>query len=118
MADAFTDYDAARLPGAVVAYLDARDAQRYDEAAAVFAADAVVLDEGRTHEGRAAIAEWIAQSSTEWSYTSTRLGQQLVDERHVNVLVRIDGNFPGGTATLRYRFELDGGLVRHLAIGS
>jgi hypothetical protein len=32
------------------------------------------------------------------------------------VQVRLDGNFPGGTVTLRYRFDLRAGLIDRLAI--
>lgn len=45
----------------------------------------------------------------------TRIGQ-LVEGDRVEVLVRLDGNFPGGTVTLRHCFELAGGAIRALTI--
>ncbi len=116
MTEAFTDYRSDLLPQTVVAYLDARDEQRHAEAAALFAPNATVLDDGNTYEGIANISAWIEGSSTEYTYTSTRIGQYIADDQHTNVLVRLDGNFPGGTVTLRYQFHLDGDTIQRLAI--
>lgn len=116
MTDPVTDYQPSALPEVVVAYLDARDDQRHDDAAATFAADATVLDDGRTYRGIEEIRNWIGRSSIEFTYTGTRIGQQTPDGTHTTVRVRIDGNFPGGTATLQYRFDHDGRRITHLAI--
>ena len=112
----FTDYRSDQLPKVVVGYLDAHDEQHYAAAAAHFAPDATVLDNGNTHEGIAAIRGWIQDSATEYTYTSTRIGQQIADEKHANVRIRLDGSFPGGTVTLHYQFELAGDTIRRLAI--
>lgn len=116
MTDTFTAYDPATLPTPVVVYLDAHDENRHTDAAAVFATDSTVLDDGNTYEGIEAITAWIERSSTEYTYASTRIGQHVTDESHPVVQIRLDGNFPGGTVTLRYRFELQGGLISRLAI--
>ncbi|MFC8531328.1 nuclear transport factor 2 family protein [Nocardia sp. NPDC057227] len=110
-----TDYDPATLPAPVLTYLDARDADRHADAAAVFAPDATVVDDGHTYGGVDAIGEWIGRSSTEFRYTSTRLGQR-VEPHGADLRVRVDGDFPGGTVTLGYRFELAEGRIRHLTI--
>lgn len=115
MTGTFTDYDARALPAAVVAYLDARDANRHADAAALFASDATVTDDGTTFDGLAAITAWIENSSTEFDYTTTRLGY-TTDGASTTVLTRIDGNFPGGTVHLLHRFETDGGTIRRLLI--
>ncbi|MFC8921833.1 nuclear transport factor 2 family protein [Cellulosimicrobium sp. NPDC057127] len=116
MHDTCTAYDPTSLPRAVVAYLDARDENRHDDATAVFAPDATVLDDGGTYSGTDEIRAWVARTSTEYTYTSTRIGQDAADDSRAVVLVRLDGDFPGGTVTLRYQFELRDGLVRRLAI--
>ncbi|GAA4867567.1 nuclear transport factor 2 family protein [Serinicoccus chungangensis] len=104
------------LPGLVRAYLTARDTGRYADASALFAPDAVVEDDGRTHTGIDAVSEWVIESATAVEHTTTLLGHTVVDDRTVDVLVRIDGAFPGGTATLRQRFLTDYGVIRHLTI--
>lgn len=116
MNDAFTDYDPTTLPAPIVAYLDARDENRHAVASAAFASDATVLDDGNTYDGSDAISAWIEHSSSEYTYTSTRVGQRVTDATHAVVQVRLDGNFPGGTVTLRYQFELASGLIGRLAI--
>jgi hypothetical protein len=117
MTETFTDYRADDLPDVVVAYLDARDAQQHAAEAAAFAPDATVIDDGHTYEGIDAITAWIEGAASEFTYTSTRLGQHVVDPDHVDVVIRIDGNFPGGTATLRQRFEVADGRITRLEIG-
>ncbi len=116
MHGAYTAYDPTTLPSAVVTYLDARDENRHDDATAVFAPDATVLDDGRTYSGTDEVRTWIATTSTAYTYTSTRIGQDAADDSRAVVLVRLDGNFPGGTVTLRYQFALRDGLVTRLAI--
>ncbi|MFF2083766.1 nuclear transport factor 2 family protein [Nocardia sp. NPDC058176] len=116
MTETFPEYLPAALPDVVTAYLDARDAQRHTDATAVFATDATVRDDGNTYEGIDAISTWIAHSSTEYTYTSTRVGQRIIDDTHTTVQVRLDGDFPGSTVTLRYQFEHVDGLITRLAI--
>lgn len=113
----FTTYDPARLPGSVLAYLDARDAAHFDEAANLFTPDAIVEDDGRTYRGAGEIHEWIAQSTTEFDYTATRLSQCEDDAARFAVKVRLDGNFPGGTVTLTYQFQIGARGIERLAIG-
>lgn len=112
----FSAYDPTRLPAPVTGYLDARDEDRHSNARALFAPDATVLDDGRTYQGIDEIGAWIARSSSEYEYTSTRVGQRADDAEHVDVQIRLDGNFPGGTVTLRYQFELAKGLITRLEI--
>lgn len=116
MTDTFTAYEPAALAAPIVTYLDAHDENRYADAAALFASDATVLDDGNTYEGLAAITAWIERSSSEYTFTSTRTGQQIIDEHHAVVQVRLDGSFPGGMVTLRYQFTLRGALIGRLAI--
>ena len=115
-ADTFADYDPTTLPAPVVAYLDARDRGHRADASAAFAPDATVVDDGSTYEGSDAIGAWIAQSSSEYTYTSSRIGQRTTDPTHAVVQIRLDGDFPGGTVTLRYQFELRRGLISRLEI--
>lgn len=116
MTDTFAPYDPADLPAAVLAYLEARDDGDHDDAVDTFAPDAHVQDDGRTYDGLDAVATWIAQSSSEYTYTVTRTGQQLGEDGDVTLQVRLDGTFPGGTVTLRYRFQLEDDLISRLVI--
>ena len=115
MTDTFADYDPTALPAPVLAYLD-RD--KDPAGAGLFAPDARVHDDGHEYVGKDAIREWIATVSTEYEYTKTRLGQKVSDPDRVALLIRLDGNFPGGTATLQYRFSLRDDLICNLTIAA
>lgn len=116
MTDAYTPYDPTLLPSPVVAYLDARDAHRHVDATAAFSPSALVIDDGRSYRGLDAISAWITTSSTEFTYTSTRLDQRVDGTGRAVVRVRLDGNFPGGTVVLRHGFDLAAGRIERLVI--
>ena len=116
MMNDFAPYDPARLPAVALGYLDAHDEGDHRDARTFFAPDATVVDDGRTYRGIGEIAAWIERSSGEYEYTSTRIGQRRDDDAHVVVQIRLDGNFPGGTVTLRYQFELRDDRISRLAI--
>lgn len=117
MTDEYSAYDPELLPEPVLAYLDAHDEARHEDAASTFASGATVLDDGRTYRGIDEIDEWIRRPSGEFEYAATRIGQLCADQTHTTVQIRLDGTFPGGTVTLRYRFELAEGKIMHLSIG-
>lgn len=116
MENNFTPYDPTRLPQPVLGYLDAHDENRYHDACVFFTPDATVVDDGNTYRGIEEIAAWLERSSSEYEYSSTRIGQCLEDEEGAVVQIRLDGTFPGGTVTLRYQFELSENGISRLAI--
>lgn len=116
MTNDFAPYDPALLPAPALGYLDAHDEGRHRDARTFFASDATVVDDGNTYRGIEEIAAWIEQSSSEYEYTSSRIGQRQEDDTRVTVQIRLDGDFPGGTVTLRYQFELDSDGISRLAI--
>ncbi len=116
MTTEITAYDPTRLPAPVLSYLDARDENRHADARVLFAPAATVLDDGRTYQGTDEIGAWIERSSDEYEYTATRIGQRTDDELSITVQIRLDGNFPGGTVTLRYQFELEEDQITRLEI--
>jgi hypothetical protein len=109
-----TSWDA--LPTVVTAYLTAHEARDVDTAINSFTADAAVTDEGHTVHGRAAIGTWLADAGSEYTFTTRFTGATTADPTHVDVLQRLEGDFPGGVADLHYRFALDGDLISRLVI--
>lgn len=102
------------LPEPIAAYFDA-DAQDGPTVARCFTPDGCVLDEGRTHVGRAAIEAWKTHASAQYTYTATphtleRQGRAVV------VTALVAGDFPGSPVDLRYRFTLQRGKVATLEI--
>ena len=116
---AFSRYKADVLPPAIVRYLGAQaDTGNRELLVDVFATDASVTDEGITHRGRDAIRRWLATAATEFTYTTTLIGQRSDETDRWTVLARIDGNFPGGTANLRFQFAVQADEITELVIAA
>ena len=102
------------LPKAIADYFSA-DKEDSESLAQCFTPDAVVTDERRSYNGRAAIRQWKADSTTKYTYTSVPLTMERTGGRTV-VTSRVTGNFPGSPVDLRYFFELDGDKIAALEI--
>jgi hypothetical protein len=106
---------AIELPAVIARYF-AEDAKEGPEhVAQCFTDTAVVTDEGRSHEGRSAIAEWKASASTQYSYTVEPFAIVGDGDRLV-VTSRVAGNFPGSPVDLRYIFKVEGEHIAALEI--
>ncbi|ODN72105.1 nuclear transport factor 2 family protein [Methylobrevis pamukkalensis] len=103
------------LPPPIAAYFAADSAGA--GVADCFAPTGAVKDEGRTHVGRAAIARWKAEASSQYDYVSEPVA---VEENGEQVLVtsRVTGNFPGSPVDLRYRFVVAADGIVRLEIGA
>ncbi|MFF3378536.1 nuclear transport factor 2 family protein [Streptomyces sp. NPDC002680] len=110
------DIAPSALPETITRYLAAHRA--HDTAAAItaFTGDATVTDDGRTYEGIAAIERWLGRAATEFTYTVELTGAQRTDAARFVAVQHLEGDFPGGTVDLRYRFALRGGLIERLVI--
>ena len=93
------------------------DAQRdIDSLVELFTADATVVDDGVSRHGTAEIGAWQSGQASEYTYTKTVLGSESVAADRYLVTARLEGNFPGGTADLRYEFSIEGDRISHLII--
>jgi hypothetical protein len=107
---------ADNTPEVVTRYLKAADAKDSAALAACFSAEGTVLDEGHTYRGHEQIIGWREHSVSRWEYTTTLLGSEPVSAEEYRVHVRVEGNFPGGTADLTYSFTIHDQLVTALTI--
>jgi SnoaL-like domain len=108
---------APATPPVVTRYLKAANAGDAQGCAGCFTADGVVLDEGVTHRGHAAIADWRTATAAKWTYTTTVTGVREPDAGgEFRLDVRIEGDFPGAVADLTFGFVLDGDLITALRI--
>lgn len=80
-----------------------------------FALDAVVRDEGKTHQGRAAIQQWQEESAKAYDATSEPFAAEDKDGQLV-VSSRVSGNFPGSPVNLSFAFRLAGDQIVELEI--
>ena len=107
----------AELPHVVRAYLTAHGAGDAEAAARTFTPRAVVVDQGRTFTGAEEVLGFLRTAGSEFTYTSTVLGARREDDDQWVVAVRLEGNFPGGVATVDHRFRVTGELISELTIG-
>lgn len=112
----FPDDLPADLPGAVRAYLAAQTARDAEAAVRACTPDVVVLDDGHTYRGPDDLRRFVTEAGSEFTYTTTLLGAERVDDTHWVVTHHLEGDFPGGVVDLRYRFALEGGLIAELVI--
>ena len=107
----------ASTPAEVVRRYFALDAERDVEAiVALFDDDATVVDEGETRHGTTEIRAWQLGPASRYRYTTEILGTvALTPDRYV-VTGRLTGNFPGGTAELKWDFTVAAGRICGLVI--
>ena len=104
------------LPGAVRRYQDAHDHRATETALSAFTPDATVTDENRTHQGSDQIRRWLDTAATEFTYTRTFVEAEQTSPSTWVVVNHLEGDFPGGSVDLRYRFTLTGDLISDLTI--
>ena len=100
----------------ITRYFTADQRRDVDAIVALFTADAVVVDEGQTWRGVAAIRSWQDGPASRYQYTTAVTSTERTGEDTYLVTGRLTGNFPGGTADLRWRFTVEGDLIRRLEI--
>ncbi|GAA1437726.1 hypothetical protein GCM10009616_39970 [Microlunatus lacustris] len=111
-----TTVQPAQLPSTIRAYLAAHAAGEADAAVRTFAPTAVVVDEGRTFRGTAEVLDFLRHAGGAFTYTTELVGAERIDDVRWVAVNRLEGNFPGGVAELRYRFTLAGDLIAELVI--
>ncbi len=102
------------LPEPIAAYFEA-DRRGGDAVARCFTNDGVVMDEGRTHTGLAAIEAWKAAASAQYSYVAEPFALEKKDRKYI-VTSRVTGDFPGSPVDLRFAFTLERGKIASLEI--
>lgn len=102
------------LPKPIASYF-AADKVESESVARCFVPDGTVKDEGRTYVGRAAIAQWKAEASAKYEYTSEPFAAEQQGAMTI-VTSRLTGNFPGSPVNLRYFFRLSEDKIASLEI--
>lgn len=105
------------LPDAIEAYFSADKTGNAQAVAEVFTQNATVIDEGNTYTGRDAIRQWMANASTQYTYTVEPFG--IAEDGQCTIVTsHLVGNFPGSPVDLRYVFVLRGTKIAKLEIVS
>lgn len=103
------------LPDSITTYFDisnGTDDARLDRC---FTQDAVVLDEGHTHQGHKAIRSWLLATRKKFEY-SVEPSSASQEGECMTVSAIVTGNFPGSPIQLEHVFQLVGGKIQSLEI--
>lgn len=78
-----------------------------------FTDNAIVFDEGKTHNGKAEIENWIDKANNEYKAVMKPLEY---NEKENILSTEISGTFPGSPIVLKYHFEFNDKLIQSLKI--
>lgn len=106
-----------KLPETIENYFRYSAEEKPKEAAAMFTADATILDNGEDLKvsGRESIHQWFIELAAKYQTTLEVVGLSEEEGEFV-VATLVSGNFPGSPAEFAYRFALRDGLIDRLAI--
>jgi hypothetical protein len=104
------------VPEVIRQYFTAHDRGESETALSAFASNGRVFDDGHEYLGQAAIRDWLARASTQFTYTRTFIDAVAEEPNVWLIRNRLEGNFPGGVVELGYRFRLVEGLITDLVI--
>lgn len=106
-----------KMPPAIRAYFNADTDTNSPAPVDAFASDAIVKDEGKTHVGRKAIAEWWRAAKARYHAISAPREISETDARFT-VLAEVSGDFRGSPAMLSFAFTLKDNEIAVLEIGA
>jgi hypothetical protein len=103
------------MPDVVKAYFDAERLADPDALSAVFAADAVVRDEGVRHEGVPAIRSWWLAAKAKYQHVASPIEMAGTGDV-ISVCAIVTGKFPNSPAALNFLFTLQNRNIVELEI--
>jgi hypothetical protein len=103
------------LPKVITDLVDAQNNFDSIAYAKCFSENAVVFDEGKTHNGRLEIQHWIEESNKK--YQSVMKPLEYSENGTTSVLsAACSGTFPGSPITLKFHFDVVDGQIKHLKV--
>lgn len=103
------------LPHAISIYFTISNGADIARIKHCFTADAVVIDEGKTHTGHVAIEAWQRAAQAAFDYSVEPI-QILAEGNRVTVTSNVVGNFPDSPVVLKHAFGLVDGKINTLEI--
>jgi ketosteroid isomerase-like protein len=97
-------------------YFEADARRDTDAIVALFTDDGVVVDEGEAWRGTSGIRAWRDETAARYEYTTEVFDTESTGEDAYLVTGRLEGNFPGGSADVTWRFTLAGDRISELQI--
>jgi len=101
------------LPNVVTELIKAQNNFDSTAYANCFTKRAIVFDEGKTHNGRKEIENWIEEANKAYQATMKPLEYSEIEQ---TLKTEVSGTFPGSPITLTYHYEFEDGLIQSLKI--
>ena len=101
------------LPKVITDLVKAQDHFDSTAYANCFTETAVVFDEGKTHNGKSEIKNWIEKANKEYQVTMKPLEYSETEQ---TLKAEISGRFPGSPLVLTYHYEFKNELIQSLEI--
>lgn len=101
------------LPEVITSLVEAQNNFNSSAYANCFSETAIVFDEGKTHNGKAAVKKWIEKANKEYQIVMKPLEYYDANQ---TLRAEISGTFPGSPLVLTYQFELVNGEIQSLKI--
>ena len=101
------------LPNVVTELIKAQNNFDSDAYANCFTETAVVFDEGKTHNGRAAIKNWIDEPNKKYKEVMKPIAYSATEH---TLKTKVSGTFPGSPITMTYHYEFEKGIIQSLKI--
>jgi hypothetical protein len=104
------------LPDVIRRYFELDPHHDVEPVVALFSDYATVVDEGETRRGTAEIRAWRTGPAARYTYTTEVLDTETLSEDRYLITGRLTGDFPGGTADLKWDFTIAGDRITRLVI--
>jgi hypothetical protein len=106
----------AAVPDVVSRYFEFDADRDIDAIIGLFAHDATVVDEGEARHGTTEIRAWQTGPASKYTYTTEITRREALGAGRHLLTGRITGNFPGGTADLKWEFTIADEHITRLVI--
>ena len=103
------------LPTVITDLIEAQNNANSSAYANCFSEMAVVVDEGKTYDGRKEIENWIAAANKQYKTVMKPVGYEENGTAKV-LSAEVSGSFPGSPVILNYHMEIIDNLIESLKI--
>ena len=104
-----------KLPNVVQELIKAQNSFDSLAYANLFSETSVVHDEGKTHNGRKEVEQWIAEANEK--YKSIMEPVEYTQKGNQGVLTaNVSGTFPGSPIVLKFNVEINDGMIQSLKV--
>jgi hypothetical protein len=104
------------VPSVVSRYFEFDADRDIDSIVNLFTDEATVVDEGEERHGITEIRVWQTGPASKYTYTTEVTDTKALGQNRYLVTGRLTGNFPGGTADLKWDFTIADERITRLVI--